>query len=1011
MKNKLGPAAALLIAVAAAVSLGAAGTPTPAPTCAPGAQFVQSQVLATGCFGNGMPTSFTATVLAAPDSLLLVQVEMGAGIPVLGATLNGVAMEPLPSDNPVPLPSGTGAIYGFYLVNPPAGASLLALSVTAGCSWNVVMTQYADVNTASPFGDIETSMGNSTTFTDKLLTVDSSSIIHDFIAYPSGPFNFSGLSGSQLFAPGASGCCDDVYGSWLATTAPGMYALNYATNAGSTVWISQTIEIAAAAPCGSPTSTPSPRGTMTPTVTATATRTGSSASATPSVTPTDTPSATPTDSPTPTPTVTQTAPPPPQSPTVGTTCAPGAQFVQSQVLATGCFGNGMPTSFTATVLAAPDSLLLVQVEMGSSIPVLGATLNGFAMAALPSDNPVPLPSGTGAIYAFYMVNPPAGASLLALSVTAGCSWNVVMTQYADVNTASPFGDIETSLGNSTTFTDKLLTVDSSSIIHDFIAYPSGPFNFSGLSGSQLFAPDASGCCEDVYGSWMATTAPGMYALNYATNAGSTVWISQTIEIAAAAPCGSPTSTPSPRGTMTPTCTLTASPRPTLTPTLTQTLTPSQTAAGPVPSWSPTQTGTTAPTFAVPTPLPGSCAGNYLLQWGSNGSGAGQFADPFCVAISPSGTVYVTDAANNRVEEFTIAGVYVGQWGTGGNGNGQFSFPVGIALGASGNVYVADTLNARVQEFTATGTYVTQWGGNGAGNGQFANPYGLAVAPLGNVYVADTGNARIQEFTANGTYLAQWGGRGTGNGQFTEISGIAVGPSGSVYVLDNTNARVQVFSSSGVYQSQWGSFGSGVGQFATAWELGVDGSGNIYVGDTGNDRVQEFSPAGVFMTLWGSPGTGNGQFNAPQGVGVDSAGDVYVADEANRRVEKFGCGGPAPVATRTPSPSATPTARTTPGGGACSDSLVLRPNLLRGYNAHCLIAFMSCSTGTGKLRIMNMHGRTVNRLWQGGLLALKTDTVDWDGRNEQGEDLASGVYSVVFTDAAGRSLSQKVLIVR
>jgi DNA-binding beta-propeller fold protein YncE len=62
--------------------------------------------------------------------------------------------------------------------------------------------------------------------------------------------------------------------------------------------------------------------------------------------------------------------------------------------------------------------------------------------------------------------------------------------------------------------------------------------------------------------------------------------------------------------------------------------------------------------------------------------------------------------------------YLTQWGSFGTGNGQFNVPFGVAVDSFGNVYVADADNSRIQKFTSGGTYLTQWGSFGTGNGQF-----------------------------------------------------------------------------------------------------------------------------------------------------------------------------------------------------------------------------------------------------------------------------------------------------
>ena len=72
-----------------------------------------------------------------------------------------------------------------------------------------------------------------------------------------------------------------------------------------------------------------------------------------------------------------------------------------------------------------------------------------------------------------------------------------------------------------------------------------------------------------------------------------------------------------------------------------------------------------------------------------------------IAVNSSGFVYVADTLNDRIQVFTSDGTFVKQWGSSGSGDGQFNAPYGIAVDGSGFVYVADTFNNRVQKFTAT----------------------------------------------------------------------------------------------------------------------------------------------------------------------------------------------------------------------------------------------------------------------------------------------------------------------
>ena len=97
-------------------------------------------------------------------------------------------------------------------------------------------------------------------------------------------------------------------------------------------------------------------------------------------------------------------------------------------------------------------------------------------------------------------------------------------------------------------------------------------------------------------------------------------------------------------------------------------------------------------------------------------------------------------------------VYEAQWGSNGTGPGQFQAPDGVATGAGGAVYVADSQNDRIQKFDANGSFLTTWGLYGTANGSFSRPTGVATDFVGNVYVADSGNNRVTQFLSQGTFV-------------------------------------------------------------------------------------------------------------------------------------------------------------------------------------------------------------------------------------------------------------------
>lgn len=195
----------------------------------------------------------------------------------------------------------------------------------------------------------------------------------------------------------------------------------------------------------------------------------------------------------------------------------------------------------------------------------------------------------------------------------------------------------------------------------------------------------------------------------------------------------------------------------------------------------------------------SADGRLLLTLGERGvagADARHFNRPTAVAVAGDGSFYVSDGyKNTRVMKFSADGKFLFQWGTKGTGPGQFDLPHWVALDASGNVYVADRSNQRIQVFDSAGHYLSQWAGK-----QLGRPYAIAIDKSGTAYIADGGDqpdgppdrSAWVLGRLDGTPLVRVGRFGNYDGQFEMAHSIAVDGKGAVYVGDITGARVQKF---------------------------------------------------------------------------------------------------------------------------------------------------------------------------------------------------------------------------
>jgi DNA-binding beta-propeller fold protein YncE len=270
-----------------------------------------------------------------------------------------------------------------------------------------------------------------------------------------------------------------------------------------------------------------------------------------------------------------------------------------------------------------------------------------------------------------------------------------------------------------------------------------------------------------------------------------------------------------------------------------------------------ETGALQSTIGVPTTNTNSTLGTLFQPWD--------------VAVSDDGLIYVADTWNHRVSVFDSVGVPVATWGEYGvpedGDNPQAMWgPRAITIDLDGNILVADTGGKRVRVYTPQGEWLRDIGsGGGAGLGQLDEPVGLAINPVnGELYVADTWNRRIQVFNTDGVAIRQfevpmW----YDNRSSPDRPYLAVSPDGTLIAISDMNAagrndgpRVVVYDLAGnpvlAFNAPEVDFAAGLHGIRLVAGLDFAPDGSLFVADTESSQVVKFAPLPAGGSLAPSP---------------------------------------------------------------------------------------------------------------------------------------------------------------
>jgi peptidylamidoglycolate lyase len=156
-----------------------------------------------------------------------------------------------------------------------------------------------------------------------------------------------------------------------------------------------------------------------------------------------------------------------------------------------------------------------------------------------------------------------------------------------------------------------------------------------------------------------------------------------------------------------------------------------------------------------------------------------YGDPACLAFLPDGSVLLADGYwNSRVIKYSATGEFVSEFGSLGTGPGQFDLVHGVAVDRALRIYVADRTNNRIQVFTPGGEFIEEWP-------DITDPVGVYIDEREGVWVTSAALNRILKYDTRGVLQYYWGAYGGTRGGFpgglSRPHQIDVDDEGNVYI--------------------------------------------------------------------------------------------------------------------------------------------------------------------------------------------------------------------------------------
>lgn len=201
---------------------------------------------------------------------------------------------------------------------------------------------------------------------------------------------------------------------------------------------------------------------------------------------------------------------------------------------------------------------------------------------------------------------------------------------------------------------------------------------------------------------------------------------------------------------------------------------------------------------------------------------------------------------------------------------------GIAIAQDGSMWITDATDNRIKHLDTDGRIIGKIEGNVSGDLRFYDLRGITLAADDSVWVIN-GSGQINHFKADGSFIARFYGAG---------SAITAATDGSVWTVESAYGGIKHFAADGKLISQFESACSLIAQAPNTRGGARAADGSLWVTNSWDDNVQHLNAEGNLILKFGSSGTNPGQFRYPMDIALAADGSVWVVDTNNNRLQHF-----------------------------------------------------------------------------------------------------------------------------